>query len=111
MDRTESNADSASWTAAATTSPAPASGPLRPGPDSLIRRAARHIGHQAHSGESIEASGGGSVVATPHTSPGSARFGPNVLRNCPVSSLRMLRALDRTSHRWNSAARSLPGVR
>ena len=67
-------------------------------------RAARHTGHQAHSGASPDASRGGSVVATPQTLSRSARL--KVLRNCPVSSWRMLRALDRISQRWNSAVMS-----
>ena len=58
----------------------PASCPPRPGPDSLIRRAARHTGHQAHSGASDD-SGGGSVVAVSQTRPVRG-LGPPAGRPC-----------------------------
>jgi hypothetical protein len=60
-----SNIDMASWATVAKASVAAAICDDKPGPDSLRRRAARHTGHQAHSG----ASSCGSVVARSHTSP------------------------------------------
>ena len=57
-----SRAATASCTVMATASPAPEICAPSPGPDSRILRAARQIGHQAHSGDSPR-SGGGSVVA------------------------------------------------
>jgi hypothetical protein len=70
-----SNADIAPCATVASASLATATCDARPGPDSLSRRAARHTGHQAHSG----ASSCGSVVALSHTSADRPR--PNADRN------------------------------
>jgi hypothetical protein len=100
----ESTALSASCTAADTKSPALDSWSPRVGLASRIRRAARQIGHHWHSADS-PTSGGISVVAVSHTSPASVRP-PKVRRTWPVISLRMLLALDRSSHRWKSVSTS-----
>ncbi len=108
LARKESSMPMTSAAADATASPAPASCPPTPGPDSRIRRAARQTGHHWHSGDS-PTSGGISVVAVSQTSVLSWRPPPSVLRTCPLSSLRMLLAPDRSSQRWKSVSSSEPG--
>jgi hypothetical protein len=74
-----------------------------PGPDSLSTRAARQIGHQAHSG----ASSAGGAVAFDHTSAG-AGLRPSTERIWSLTSRLTLRAPERTSHRWKSPIGSWP---
>jgi hypothetical protein len=88
--------------------PSPADGPVPPCPalPSRYRRAARQIGHHAHSGAS---SGGGSVVAVSQTSP-LLRLPPvTVERTRSATSRPRLRAPAFISHRWKSASGSLDG--
>ncbi|HEY1914728.1 MAG TPA: hypothetical protein VGH27_04045 [Streptosporangiaceae bacterium] len=105
VDREESTAESASWATDSRASPAPAICDVRPGPDSRIRRAARQIGHQAHSGGSPVCDG--SVVATSQAST-LLLFPPVTERNWPLISRPSVLALLRTSQRWISPTGSLP---
>ncbi|HEY6786806.1 MAG TPA: hypothetical protein VI365_05800, partial [Trebonia sp.] len=68
-------------------------------PESRYLRAARQIGHQAHSGAS---SGGGSVVATSQTSPLVCLPPLIVDRTRSATSRPTLRAPAFISHRWKS---------
>ena len=89
--------------------PIPAPGPLPPCPalPSRYRRAARQIGHHAHSGAS---SGGGSVVAVSQTSPLLRLLPVTVERTRSATSRPRLRAPAFISHRWKSASGSLAGL-
>jgi hypothetical protein len=88
----------------------PASGEAAPGlvaPESRYLRAARQIGHQAHSGGS---SPGSSVVAVSQTSAFFALLPPpSVDLTLSATPAPMLRAPAFISHRWKSPIGSFPG--
>jgi hypothetical protein len=101
--RADSKTDIASRASTPTASPAADICELTPGPDSLSTRAARQMGHHAHSG----ASSAGGTVALAHTSAGPPPT-PSAERIWSLTSRLTLRAPERTSHRWKSPIGSWP---
>ena len=99
----DSKTDIASRASTPTASPAAAICELTPGPDSRSTRAARQMGHHAHSG----ASSAGGTVALAHTSAGPPPT-PSMERIWSLTSRLTLRAPERTIHRWKSPIGSWP---